>query len=78
MNSVVKYQLNFFFQLAPTKTTERLFMFVESMLISHNSKQGWCYCFDKIFYPDLGLGYRTVLPILIFALGLLTHFEMLL
>ncbi|KAJ7392206.1 Condensin-2 complex subunit D3 [Desmophyllum pertusum] len=26
-------------QLAPTKTTERLFMFVESMLISHNNKQ---------------------------------------
>ena len=26
-------------QLAPTKTTERLFMFVESMLISHSSNK---------------------------------------
>lgn len=28
-----------YLQLAPTKTTERLFMFVESMLISHSSNK---------------------------------------
>ena len=36
-------------QLAPTKTTERLFLFVESMLISHSNKEG------KVVQPGCAL-----------------------
>ena len=40
-------------QLAPTKTTERLFMFVESMLISHSNKEG------KVAQPGCALYQGT-------------------
>lgn len=39
-NNDFSFIATYFLQLAPSKTTERLFMFVESLLMSHNNKEG--------------------------------------